>query len=153
MMNTRVSSLARQTHPTHAFFRTTAPGRKKSYFGIFASYIDDDYQYKEVLMSLIHMRGRHTGDRLGHGLFKLLHDHFGIIKNVGPGTGDNASNNKAAATRLSLLMRTELDIEARGYEMVGCVCHIANIAALKYIEGECTSTWLVYTSGHGCLRS
>ena len=117
----------------------TDTGRKHSYFGIYATYVDDSFEYKEVLIRLLHMKGKHSGIRMGNGLFDLFHNTCGIAARIGPGTGDNASNNRTAADRLAQLLSTELLEEHSGAHLVGCVCHIANIAALKYLSGACES--------------
>lgn len=117
----------------------TDSGRKNSYFGIYATYVDDHFEYKEVLIRLIHMKGAHSGERIAQGLFDLFHNVLGVSKRLGPGTGDNASNNRTAAFHLAQLINAEvedIDIDMRGQDFVGCLCHIANIAALKYIAGE-----------------
>jgi hypothetical protein len=121
-------------HYTHDSW--TDSGRKNTYFGVYISYIDTNWQYQELLLTLMHMRGSHTGQRMGDGLFDLFHNIIGISGQLGPGTGDNASNNKKAAMRLEDLLRARFNVETRGQEFVGCICHIANIAALEYISGE-----------------
>jgi hypothetical protein len=114
----------------------TDSGRKHSYFGIYVTYIDpDDFEYKEVLLRLLRMRGRHTGERMARGLFSLFHDVIGT-GTIGPGTADNASNNRAAADRVADMFRPEVVFPLEGADMVGCMCHIANIAALKYLGSE-----------------
>ena len=113
----------------------TDSGRKNSYFGVYVTFINDDWKYEEMLLRLIHMKGVHSGERVGDGLYGLF-DTIGRIGRIGPGTADNASNNKRAALRLAELMKLEGSPGAAGYEILGCVCHIANLAALKYLENE-----------------
>lgn len=62
-----------------------------------------------------------------------------ISHNIGPGYGNNALNNKSTAEHLSDLLLSDLAINQPGSEMVGCICHIANLAAMQYILGECKS--------------
>jgi hypothetical protein len=125
-------------HYTHDSWTDT--GRKNSYIGTYATYIDEHWQYKEVLVRLLSMAGTHSGERMGTGLFDLFHRGLGIAAKLGPGTADNASNNVTTADRLGELLRSELDIHLSAKDMIGCVCHIANLAALKYLEGEGKST-------------
>ena len=138
LVNERVVAELRSVASTVHFVHDswTDAGRKNSYFGIFATYIDSNFEYKEVLIRLIKMEGQHSGKRMGDGLFYLFHNVLGIAENLGPGTGDNASNNRSAAARLENRLRTELGVETLGEEMVGCMCHIANLAALQYIKEE-----------------
>lgn len=89
------------------------------------------FNYKEVLIRLWHMRRSHCGERMAKGLFNVSHNVLGLSGRLGPGTGDNISNNRTAAFCLERLVRAELDID-----LIGCICHIANIVTLKYIAGE-----------------
>jgi hypothetical protein len=82
------------------------------------------------------MKGRHTGSRTGDGLFYLFHAELGVADHLGPGTRGDAGNN-GTAKRLAMLFNSRLDGDTLGSDVVGCLCHIANIAALKYLEGEC----------------
>lgn len=118
----------------------TDSGRKNAYFGIYVSYINPNtFEYQECLLRLLHMRGRHTGERMGRGVYDLFNDVVGVTT-LGPGTADNASNNRAAADRVAELFRLEEGLEQgfrlEGSDLVGCMCHIANIAALQYINAE-----------------
>lgn len=131
----------------------TDTGRKHSYFGIYATYVDETFQFKEVLVRLIQMTGKHTGEKMGDGLFDLFHSVLKVGNNLGPGTGDNASNNRVAAHRLADLMEAELNIESDGDAMVGCLCHIANLAALTYLEGEGKYSRPTYQHGETDLDS
>lgn len=69
------------------------------------------------------MTGSHTGERIADGLFELFPNVLGIMDHLGPGTGDNASNNIKAAKRLATLIRTELKLDNHGRDFVGCLCH------------------------------
>jgi hypothetical protein len=133
-VDAKLKSVKSTIHFAHDAWTDSA--RKHCYFGIYATYVDENFEYQEVLLRLLHMQGRHTGERIGDGLFQLFHEELGISHNIGPGTGDNAGNNGTAAERLSQLLFTELGIDQPGSECVGCVCHTANLAALKYILGE-----------------
>ncbi|KAJ9120568.1 hypothetical protein QFC24_005253 [Naganishia onofrii] len=123
-------------HYTHDSW--TDSGKKNSYMGIYASFINKDYEYKEYLVRLLHIRGTHSGERIGDGIFNLFSKHLNIAASLGPGTADNASNNITAAERMSVLMRSEYDFDYPAESLMGCVCHIAILAALAYLEGEST---------------
>lgn len=133
-----IQSVRSTIHYMHDSWTDT--GRKNSYTGIYATYIDDNFEYKEILLRLLHTKGQHTGLRMGNGLFDVLHSTFRIATNLGPGTADNASNNLSAANRLATLLRTELLQDHHyGQDLIGCVCHIANIAAIRYLKTACES--------------
>ncbi|KAJ9111765.1 hypothetical protein QFC22_006424 [Naganishia vaughanmartiniae] len=106
--------------------------------GIYASLINEDYEYKEYLVRLLHIQGTHSGERIGDGLFNLFSKHLNLARSLGPGTADNASNNVTAAERIAVLMKSEYSYEYPAENLMGCVCHIANPAALAYLEGEST---------------
>ncbi|KAJ9112258.1 hypothetical protein QFC22_006342 [Naganishia vaughanmartiniae] len=140
IVSERVTDLLRNStaviHYTHDSW--TDSGKKNSYIGIYASFINKDYEYKEYLVRLLHMQGTHSGERIGDGLFNLFSKHLNIAGNLGPGTADNASNNITAAERLAVLLKSEYSYEFPSENLMGCVCHIANLAALAYLEGEST---------------
>ncbi|KAJ9112260.1 hypothetical protein QFC22_006344 [Naganishia vaughanmartiniae] len=137
-----VNALPSTLHFLHDSWTDT--GRKNCYFGIYATYITNNFEYKEVLLRLLHMKGTHTGERMGDGMFDLFHNVFNVSNHLGPGTGDNASNNSTAADRLARLLQAESPTEQDGEDFVGCMCHIANIAALKYLSNESSLSTLEY---------
>ncbi|KAJ9116312.1 hypothetical protein QFC22_004752 [Naganishia vaughanmartiniae] len=57
-----------------------------------------------ILAESIRSSGSHSGKRMGDGMFDLFHKEAGISGQLGPGTADNASNNRTAAARLEDLL-------------------------------------------------
>ncbi|KAJ9095036.1 hypothetical protein QFC21_005829 [Naganishia friedmannii] len=114
-------------------FEAANPAARLQSARTLARKLEDTYDI--VLLRLLHSRGKHTGVRMGNGMFELFHNTCGIATRLGPGTADNASNNRTAADRLAQLLSTELLEVHVGADLIGCLCHIANIAALKYLEG------------------
>ncbi|KAJ9094029.1 hypothetical protein QFC21_006129 [Naganishia friedmannii] len=114
----------------------TDSGRKNSYFGIYVSFVNDQMEYKEVLLRLLHMHGSHSGERMGDGMFDLFHKVAGISGQLGPGTADNAFNNLTAAERLATIIRGQLHLDYNAKDFVGCVAHIANLIAQAYLGRE-----------------
>jgi hypothetical protein len=92
----------------HAHDAWTDPVNCNCFFGIYASYIDDDFSFQEVLNRLVHLKGQHTGVRLGEARFELFQE-IGIANTVGPGTSDNAGNNVTTAERLGERLSYDLN--------------------------------------------
>lgn len=131
-MNERLKGVSSTIHYAHDAW--TDPAHKHCFLGIYASYIDEHFVDRRVLLRLMHLKGRHTGTRLGEGLFDLF-DELGIANNVGPGTVDNAGNKITAADRLNERLCGELMLDSPGGPM-RCLCHIANLAANDYLKAE-----------------
>jgi hypothetical protein len=133
----KIRSMKTVIHFSHDSWTDT--GRKHCYFGVYVSFINDQWEYEEVLLRLLHMKGSHTGERIGDGIFDLFRNVVKCGSRLGPGAADNAGNNHTASMRLADLQFTEYgeDSSAYGPDMVGCICHIANLAALAYLSGEC----------------
>lgn len=117
----------------------TDKGMQNCYLGIYAYYIDSKFRRQSVLLQFMELRGKHEGRRIGQALFKLF-DEMDIAGNLGPGTGDNASNNKSAANFLGDLLRANKDVDVHGKNMVGCICHIVNLAAKDFSNSESKSS-------------
>jgi hypothetical protein len=109
--------------------------RRNCYFALVAFYVDSNFCHREVLVRFLHMSGAHTGERIGNGIYETF-DHIGIANRVGPGTGDNASNNYSAAAFLTQRLRDEAHNCIHAAEFVGCMCHIANLAARDFLDSE-----------------
>lgn len=113
----------------------TDPAHRNCFFGIYASFIDEKFEYREVLLRLVHLRGKHAGFRLGDGLFEIF-QKMQIARNVGPGTSDNASNNLTTAERLMERMNGDLMLDMPSTDLMRCMCHVANLAASDYLNAE-----------------
>ncbi|KAJ9091495.1 hypothetical protein QFC21_007195 [Naganishia friedmannii] len=96
---------------------------------------NNTFEYKEVLLRLVHLKGKHAGIRLGDGLFEIF-QKMEIAHNVGPGTSDNASNNLTTAERLSERMNGELMLDMPSTDLLRCMCHVASLAATDYMDAE-----------------
>lgn len=69
------------------------------------------------------MRSNHTGLRFSGGLIQTLRAQLKIGGKIGPGTADNAFNNKTVAAQMSDLLLSELGVNQSGSKMVRCSCH------------------------------
>lgn len=109
--------------------------QSNGYLGVCASFVDENFQYREMLVCLIHLNGKHDADAFATKLFTLF-ESLEITKRIGPGTADNASVNPATADVLNekIFGQHLLDFPAKN--LVGCVCHIANLAAKSFLKYE-----------------
>lgn len=111
---------------------------RNSFMGVIVTWIDQDWQRQEMLLRFGRLECGHRGEQVGNALFRLFKD-IGIASKVGPGTGDNASNNKSAAAQLAGRLTYEENNVIRGSDIVGCLCHVANLAANDFLKVESTS--------------
>ncbi|KAJ9094622.1 hypothetical protein QFC20_006862 [Naganishia adeliensis] len=118
----------------YAYDAWTDKFRSSEYFGIYASWIDEDFQYREVLLRLIHLNNHDAASR-GAALFQLFED-MGLTTKMGSGTADNASVSGAIAKALNNLIFDKhlRDLPARN--LLGCMCHVANIAPTEFLKEE-----------------
>lgn len=58
--------------------------------------------------------------------------------NVGPGTADNASNNRTATRQLAERLTYEAENEIDGEDVIGCLYHVVNLAANDSLKPERT---------------
>lgn len=131
----RLSEMSKDTVSPYAHDAWSDEGMQNSYFGIFAYYVDEDYKYQKALMQVMAVNNKHEGKRIGQALYKLF-EEICISAGVGPGTGDNVRDNKAAAIHLSSLLRANHDSNIWSRDMVGCLCHIVNLAAKDFLKME-----------------
>lgn len=109
--------------------------RRKSYLGLIACFVDKKFVYQEVLLRLVPLVGGHGGRRIADSLFPLM-QQIGIAERLGPGTADNASANARTAERMAELLFEEHQVDMDAKNLMGCVCHIANLAAQAYLDVE-----------------
>jgi hypothetical protein len=76
----------------------TSPFRQ-AFIAITGYFIDEDWEYHEVLLGFEHIHGAHTGTNLSEVLFEVLKEH-GISNRVLSVTTNNVSNNKTLITSI-----------------------------------------------------
>ncbi|KAJ9107754.1 hypothetical protein QFC20_003699 [Naganishia adeliensis] len=86
-----------------------------------------------------------SSEHFGAALFQLFED-MGLMTKMGPGTADNASVNGAIAKALNNLIFDKhlRDLPARN--LLGCMCHVANIAATQFLKEEAKLSNQAYVS-------
>lgn len=128
-----LSSLDTTIHFSHDAW--TDSHQSNGFLGVCASFVDDKFKYRESLISLIHLDGRHDAAAFASKLFALF-ESLDITKRIGPGTADNASVNAATADLLNEKIFGQHLIDLPAKNLVGCVCHIANLAAKRFLKDE-----------------
>jgi hypothetical protein len=99
----------------------TAPNRQ-SYFGVTASWIDEDWNLRRGVIGMEYFDPPHTGERMAQLLAKILGEYGLKVKDIMTLVCDNASNNKTLVDALVPL----------GFEenrRLRCVLHVLNLAA------------------------
>ncbi|KAJ9093309.1 hypothetical protein QFC20_007161 [Naganishia adeliensis] len=107
-VHARLKGVTSVVHYAHGAW--TDPAHRNCFFGIYASYIHDHFVYREVLLRLMHLRGR--------------------------GITDNAGNNLTTAEPLGERMISELLRDMPPTNLMRCICHITNLAAIDYLKAE-----------------
>ena len=107
----------------------TAPNRD-SYFGVSASWIDEDWILRRGVIGMEYFDPPHTGKRMADLLQQILKEYNLEIGSIMTIVCDNASNNK---TMIDALEATGFESDRR----LRCVLHVFNLAAkaaLKVFE-------------------
>lgn len=105
-----------------------------SFMAITGYFIDDEWNYREVLLGFEPVHGSHTGAHLCETLLSLLERHQ-ITKRVLSVTTDNASNNETLMTHLvDSITSSELSAHAT-IVRVPCIAHVIQLS-LKSLLGE-----------------
>jgi hypothetical protein len=111
----------------------TSPFRQ-AFIAITGYFIDEDWEYREVLLGFEHIHGAHTGTNLSEVLFEVLKEH-GISNRVLSVTTDNASNNKTLITSIKDIiepLQSQRDITII---RVPCIAHVIQLS-LKDLLGN-----------------
>lgn len=99
----------------------TAPNRS-SYFGVTASWIDEDWILRRGVIGMEYFKPPHTGLRMAELLIKILKEYDLNTKHIMSLVCDNASNNNTMVDEL-------IYIGFEGHRRLRCVLHVLNLAA------------------------
>jgi hypothetical protein len=99
------------------------------FLGIYARFIDEDYKLCTRLFALKHLKGMHTGNRLGDVLFKVLIT-YNLTDKIGWFVADNATSNDTTLRKLSHL--TPLDLPE---QRLRCLGHVLNLTCQAMLHG------------------
>ena len=107
---------------------------QQAFMAITGYFIDDEWNYREVLLGFEPLYRSHTGANLSEILFDLLQRHQ-ITKKVLAITTDNASNNETLMTNLLDLIESSELGEKATIVRIPCIAHIIQLS-LKELLGE-----------------
>lgn len=111
----------------------TSPFRQ-AFMAVTGYFIDQDWNYREILLGFEPLHGTHTGGNLGTVLFQLLQKHQ-IEDSVLTVTTDNASNNSTLLESIQdSLQALELPNQTPILR-VPCIAHIIQLS-LKELFGQ-----------------
>ncbi len=86
----------------------TSPHRH-GVLAICARWVDEDHQPRRALLGLREIRHSHSGEHQSRLLFSTL-ELYGITKQLGCHTGDNATSNDTCLQHLSIRMKQDLQV-------------------------------------------
>jgi hypothetical protein len=109
------------------------------YMCITVHWIDDDWQMQKRIVKFMHVKGNHSGKKLGNEFCKSLM-HWNLEKKVFSLTLDNASSNDKCVEEVvpTLDKKSPLVCDGLFFHM-RCLCHILNLVAqdgLKVISSS-----------------
>jgi len=105
----------------------------KSFMGITAHWVDNEWSLKSTIVDFIHVQGVHSGRNLATA-FKDVCLDFGILDKVNTITVDNASNNDTFLSAFEALCREEGATFTKKSGHVRCIAHIVNIAMQELLR-------------------
>jgi hypothetical protein len=94
----------------------------QAFMAITAYFIDEDWEYREVLLGFEPLQGKHSGQNLSDVLFDKLRQHE-IDQRVFAITTDNASNNKTLMTALQKAIPDDTTLIR-----VPCLAHVIQLS-------------------------
>jgi len=111
----------------------TSPFRQ-AFMAITGYFIDEDWEYQEILLGFESLSGSHTGVNLGDVLLKVLQEHR-IAGRVLAVTTDNASNNSTLISSIQESIQSlELDTDSTIIR-IPCLAHAIQLS-LKDLLGQ-----------------
>lgn len=134
-MDERVIQASKTPYIHYAHDTWTDTSRRNCYIGIYAYWLDEDFKLQSLLLRFMHLCGSQAGASLGDALLSVF-STMGVADRLRPGTGDNASNNRSGAIHLASRLEEEEGYHVDGCHIVGCMCHIVNLAAQDFLQKE-----------------
>jgi len=112
------------------------------FLGITVHWIDEEWRLQGMLLDLVPLEGKHTGESLCTAFVDVCSD-FGILTKLLAVTSDNASNNLSFATELEKTCKEQKIPFSRADNHVRCMAHVIHLAVqafLKALEAEAPDT-------------
>jgi hypothetical protein len=119
----------------------------QAFMAITGYFLDQEWNYCEVLLGFEHLHGSHTGSNLSETVFKILQEH-GITDRVLSITTDNASNNNTMMTSVQETAQL-LGLSNTSIFRVPCIVHVIQLSLnqllgkmrAKPVNNEVESEW------------
>lgn len=100
-------------------------------------FLDQDWNYREVLLGFEHLHGSHTGENLSKSMHQLLTDH-GITDRVLSMTTDNATNNNTLMMNIQETIQSQSRSDTLIFR-VPCIAHVIQLS-LNELLGKLKAT-------------
>lgn len=111
----------------------TSPFRQ-TFMAITGYFLDEDWEYHEILLGFEHLHGSRTGANLSEALFQLLQEHQ-ITDRVLAVTTDNASNNVTLMASVHEAIESLQSSNDVVIIRVPCIAHVIQLS-LKDLLGK-----------------
>jgi hypothetical protein len=96
-------------------------------------FIDQEWNYREVLLGFEHIHGSHTGSNLSETVFQILQEH-GITDRISSITTDNASNNNTMMISIQDIIQSQ-GLTNTSVFRIPCLAHVIQLS-LKQLLGK-----------------
>jgi hypothetical protein len=127
-----LSTLPKESRLSIALDCWTSPF-KQAFMAITGYFIDQEWNYHEVLLGFEHIYGSHTGSNLSETVFQVLQEH-GITDRVLSITTDNASNNNTMMLSLQDVIQSQ-GLTNTSVFRIPCLAHVIQLS-LKQLLGK-----------------
>ncbi|KAJ5764738.1 hypothetical protein N7520_004297 [Penicillium odoratum] len=99
---------------------------QQAFMAITGYFLDQDWNYCEVLLGFEHLHGSHTGENLSKTVIQLLTDH-GITDRVLSVTTDNATNNNTLMMNIQETIQSQSQSDTLIFR-VPCIAHVIQLS-------------------------
>jgi hypothetical protein len=98
-----------------------------AFIAITGYFIDQEWNYREILLGFEPLHGTHNGSNLGSTLFEILQKH-GITNRVLSITTDNASNNNTMMASIQELVQSQDISSDTTIIRIPCIAHVIQLS-------------------------
>lgn len=105
---------------------------QQAFMAITGYFLDQDWNYCEVLLGFKHLYGSHTGENLSKTVTQLLNNH-GIINRVLSITIDNATNNNTLVMNIQETIQSQSQPDTLIFR-VPCITHMIQLSLNKLLR-------------------
>ncbi|EXU94779.1 hypothetical protein X797_012138, partial [Metarhizium robertsii] len=110
----------------------TSPHRH-GILAVCARWVDDSYRPKRALLAMPECRYTHSGERQASLIMDTI-EEYGIARQIGYHTGDNATSNDTCLKHLSRILQHKYGISFHpGRRRIRCIAHIINLSLQAFL--------------------